>query len=248
MQHPDQFYACINKVFLPVFSGSVRPTKFHKMIKIFQDKGLLLRNYTQNIDALEFTAGIEPDKLVESHGTFRTATCVSPSCRASANMAQFWRDVADSKVPFCEKCGGLVKPDVVFFGEALPLRFYEAQPRDFPQCDLLIVAGTTLSVYPFAGLVADVPVTTPRLLFNKEPVGVWRKNCASSATTAASTTTTATTSATTTSSEPSEPSQTSDDESDDALENYRDVMELGDCDSGAVKLLTLLGWDNLLVD
>ena len=49
--------------------------------------------------------------------------------------------------------GGLVKPDIVFFGESLPKRFFECAERDFKKCDLLIIMGTSLAVYPFAGLI-----------------------------------------------------------------------------------------------
>ncbi|KAG7528007.1 hypothetical protein FFLO_06462 [Filobasidium floriforme] len=71
----------------------------------------------------------------------------------------------------CERCGGLVKPDIVFFGEGLPERFFELAVKDLPKCDLLIVVGTSLKVHPFASLVERVPRTCPRLLINREAVG-----------------------------------------------------------------------------
>jgi NAD+-dependent protein deacetylase sirtuin 2 len=69
------------------------------------------------------------------------------------------------------KHGGLVKPDIVFFGENLDERFVTCVKEDFPKCDLLIVMGTSLTVQPFASLINRVPSNTPRLLINKEKVG-----------------------------------------------------------------------------
>lgn len=114
--------------------------------------------------------------------------------------------------------------DVVFFGQGLPGRFHELQGADFRQCDLLIVAGTTLTVFPFAGLVNDVSQTTPRLLFNKDSVGVFRAN------------------------NPATSSSKEIDLSQDAdpLVNYRDVQHLGECDLGARTFCALLGWEGEL--
>ena len=58
-------------------------------------------------------------------------------------------------IPKCEECKGIVKPDIVFFGEALPDRFITLLGEDFSKCDLLIIIGTSLSVHPFAGLVTE---------------------------------------------------------------------------------------------
>jgi NAD-dependent deacetylase sirtuin 2 len=64
-----------------------------------------------------------------------------------------------------------VKPDIVFFGENLPARFFQQMVLDFPKCDLLIVMGTSLQVQPFASLVHRVHEAVPRLLINREMVG-----------------------------------------------------------------------------
>jgi NAD-dependent SIR2 family protein deacetylase len=73
--------------------------------------------------------------------------------------------VAADKVPICVACtSGVVKPDVIFFGEDLPGRFKELLESDFSECDLLIVMGTSLQVQPFSSLILRVNQTTPRLL------------------------------------------------------------------------------------
>jgi NAD-dependent SIR2 family protein deacetylase len=72
-------------------------------------------------------------------------------------------------LPFCTvNCGQTlkVKPDIVFFGESLPARFFELAAEDFPKCDLLIVMGTSLTVHPFASLVDKVGDPAPRLNLN----------------------------------------------------------------------------------
>lgn len=71
----------------------------------------------------------------------------------------------------CYKCKGLVKPDIVFFGESLPGRFFTHAEEDMPKCDLLIIMGTSLVVYPFAALQDLVGDDCPRLLINREQVG-----------------------------------------------------------------------------
>ena len=66
----------------------------------------------------------------------------------------------------CEKCNSYVKPDIIFYGEMLPNRFYTLIDSDFPQCDLLIIIGTSLMVQPFASLVELVGPNVPRLMIN----------------------------------------------------------------------------------
>ena len=71
----------------------------------------------------------------------------------------------------CPKCGGWVKPNIVFFGEQLPQRFFDEAEMDCTFCDLLICIGTSLEVYPFAGIVDAPNHSTPRLLINYDLVG-----------------------------------------------------------------------------
>ncbi|KAM4752046.1 NAD-dependent protein deacetylase sirtuin-2 isoform 2-T2 [Cyanocitta cristata] len=221
--------------------GFFKPTVCHYFMRLLQDKGLLLRCYTQNIDTLERVAGLDPELLVEAHGTFFTSHCLRPSCRQPYGLAWMrgrggsgdppeWlrgcsslccykgvtaERIFSSLVPKCEKCQGLVKPDIVFFGENLPSRFFALLESDFEKVDLLLIMGTSLQVQPFASLISRVPTNTPRLLINKEKTGQ------------------------------SDPLMSlmgfggMDFDSDKA---YRDVAWLGDCDSGCLALAELLGW------
>jgi NAD-dependent deacetylase sirtuin 2 len=123
-------------------------------------------------------------------------------------------------VPKCDACEGVVKPDVVMFGEPLPQRFFSSIKSDFPQADLLIVMGTSLAVKPFNTLIDKVSETTPRLLINRDKVGEQeesRKKAASGG------------------------FETAGFQFDDP-ENIRDVFAQGNCDDVVMKLVELMGW------
>ena len=62
---------------------------------------------------------------------------------------------------------GVIKPDVIFFGEDLPLSYHDLAPRDLLDCDLMLILGTSLEVFPVAGLVYQLPKGMPRVLMNK---------------------------------------------------------------------------------
>ncbi|NXW67314.1 SIR2 deacetylase, partial [Hirundo rustica] len=119
-KHPEPFFALAREL----YPGQFKPTVCHYFMRLLQDKGLLLRCYTQNIDTLERVAGLDPELLVEAHGTFFTSHCLRPSCRQRYDLAWMRERIFSSLIPKCEKCQGLVKPDIVFFGENLPSRFF----------------------------------------------------------------------------------------------------------------------------
>jgi NAD-dependent deacetylase sirtuin 2 len=80
-------------------------------------------------------------------------------------------EIFADNVPTCTDCNGIVKPDIVFFGENLPERFHVLPNQDFKQCDLLIIMGTSLTVMPFASLIDYVSDNCVRLLINRDKVG-----------------------------------------------------------------------------
>lgn len=163
---PRPFF-CLAKSLYP---GNYQPNYVHYFVKLLHDKGLLLRMYTQNIDGLERLAEIPASKLVEAHGTFSTASCIR--CHKSYDGEQIKRTIMKGDIPKCSspRCTGVVKPDIVFFGEDLPKRFH-SYVVDFPKCDLLVIMGTSLEVEPFAGIANSVVRSAPRLLLNREIVG-----------------------------------------------------------------------------
>lgn len=131
---------------------------------------MLLKLFTQNIDCLEREAGVPGDQIVEAHGSFATQRCIE--CKTEYSSEAMKEAVAQKQVPHCvrETCDGLVKPDIVFFGEALPEAFF--RNRSLPaKADLAIIMGTSLTVQPFASLPSFVSEDTPRVLINLERVG-----------------------------------------------------------------------------
>ncbi|XP_069328004.1 NAD-dependent protein deacetylase sirtuin-3, mitochondrial isoform X2 [Eulemur rufifrons] len=218
--NPKPFFALAKEL----YPGHCRPNLTHYFLRLLHDKGLLLRLYTQNIDGLERASGIPASKLVEAHGTFASATCTV--CRRPFPGEDFWAEVMADRVARCPDCAGVVKPDIVFFGEPLPPRFL-LHVADFPMADLLLILGTSLEVSleprvdggegclagdtaqvePFASLCEAVRSSVPRLLINRDLVGplAWRPRS-------------------------------------------RDVAQLGDVVRGVESLVELLGWTEELRD
>ena len=163
-QTPEPFYTLAHEL----YPGKYRPTIAHSFIRLVHDKGRLLKHFTQNIDCLDREAGVPGDKIVEAHGSFARQSCIE--CKAPYPYDQIKQHINDKTIPKCEGCTGLVKPEIVFFGEQLPEDFF--RNRLLPsQADLVIVMGTSLTVQPFASLPSMTKEETPRVLINKEQVG-----------------------------------------------------------------------------
>lgn len=167
--NPNPFFALAKEL----YPGNYQPNLSHYFVSLLHKKGQLLRMYTQNIDGLERLAGIPPEMLVEAHGTFATATCTV--CRRKYEGDELRPAVMKGVVPKCPTCTGVVKPDIVFFGEELPHHFLKYL-TDFPLADLLIIMGTSLEVEPFASLAGAVRSSVPRLLINRDLVGPFAWN------------------------------------------------------------------------
>ncbi|XP_017476296.1 PREDICTED: NAD-dependent protein deacetylase Sirt2-like isoform X1 [Rhagoletis zephyria] len=161
MGNPKPFFTLAKEL----YPGHYIPSPAHYFIRLLNDKNLLTRHYTQNIDCLERLAGIPEEKLVEAHGTFHTNHCVD--CNKFYTKEWLKEKIFGDILPVCEECNGIVKPDIVFFGENMPDHFYTKPLEDFADCDLLIIMGTSLEVYPFASLVANVKPNCIRVLINR---------------------------------------------------------------------------------
>ncbi|KAK3580923.1 hypothetical protein CHS0354_008213 [Potamilus streckersoni] len=169
-RNPRPFFTLAKELYP---TGKYRPNYIHYFIKLLHDRNKLLRMYTQNIDGLERWAGIPDEKLVEAHGTFSSATCTV--CGAKQKSEDVKESIFADKIPKCKirGCTGIVKPDIVFFGEDLPHQFY-CYMKDMLQTDLVLVMGTSLEVQPFAGIIDNVRYNVPRVLFNMTAVGPFR--------------------------------------------------------------------------
>lgn len=162
--NPHPFYALAKEL----YPGRHRPTITHSFVRLLETKGLLGTCFTQNIDTLERQAGVSAEKLVEAHGSFASQSCID--CKAPFDANEIRKLIQDDKIPRCGRCKGLVKPDIVFFGEALPPVFHK-KLGNLAEADLLIVIGTSLQVQPFASLTYLVPGSCPRVLINLEEAG-----------------------------------------------------------------------------
>lgn len=125
-----------------------RPNVTHDVLAELERGGSLRAVVTQNIDGLHQAAGSE--RVLEVHGSFRRARCLH--CSKVESLDDVVARVRSGRLPVCEVCGELVKPDVVLFGEMLPPVFGEAETF-MTECDLLLVLGSSLFVHPVAGLV-----------------------------------------------------------------------------------------------
>jgi NAD-dependent histone deacetylase SIR2 len=165
-ENPEPFYALAKEL----YPGKYRPTVSHVFIALLARKGLLLKLFTQNIDCLERAAGVSEDMVIEAHGSFASQRCID--CKTEYPDDLMSKAVHEGEVPHClmPECNGLVKPDIVFFGESLPEAFH-ANMNLPSEADLMIIIGTSLSVQPFASLPEMASSMAPRLLINMERVG-----------------------------------------------------------------------------
>ncbi|KAJ6601303.1 NAD-dependent deacetylase sirtuin-2 [Mycena vulgaris] len=185
IDHPEAFYTLAREL----APGRFRPTMTHSFIKLLADKGLLNVCYTQQIDCLERRAGVPPELIIEAHGSFATQGCIKckqpfpddafaahlragtiPRCSLPANLtgSPELGPVDKRDAPEDGLCHGLIKPDIVFFGQPLPKAFFDGFQHTL-DADLFLVMGTSLKVHPFASL-AEMGVC-PRVLINRDPAG-----------------------------------------------------------------------------
>lgn len=130
---------------------TAEPNAGHRAVVALERSGRLQLLVTQNIDGLHHAAGSDPDRIVEMHGSIRSARCVS--CGWSAPMSEVFDRVRAGELdPPCPACGGIVKSDTVFFGEALRPEHVERAFEAARTCDVLLAVGTTLTVTPVARL------------------------------------------------------------------------------------------------
>ncbi|MBQ5711551.1 MAG: NAD-dependent protein deacylase [Oscillospiraceae bacterium] len=143
---PAYFYRFYREKMLPL---GFEPNITHQVLARWEREGKLSAVVTQNIDGLHQKAGSQ--RVYELHGSVLRNYC--RRCRRFY-PAEFIRD--SEGIPTCQ-CGGMVKPDVVLYEERLDAQVMEDSVRAIRQADLLIVAGTSLTVYPAAGMVEYYP-------------------------------------------------------------------------------------------
>lgn len=158
--NPAPFYNFAREI----FPGQFTPSVSHRFIKELESAGRLLRNYTQNIDTLEHQTGIK--RVVECHGSFSKCTCTA--CGDQTDGMSIEEDVMAMKVARCKLCDGVIKPNIVFFGEDLGKDFHRCMTEDKHKVDLVVVIGSSLKVRPVAMIPHCVDKTVPQILINRE--------------------------------------------------------------------------------
>ena len=154
---PTLFY----QVYKNMGNLDVKPSITHKFIAYLEEIGKINLVVTQNIDMLHQKAGTK--KILECHGSYEHAHCMK--CKEYFPFAgEFERHLREGIVYKC-KCGGVVKPDIVFFGENLPTVFYEKYHNP-PEIDLLLVMGTSLSVMPSSSFALSFTNKTNSVIVN----------------------------------------------------------------------------------
>lgn len=152
---PLEFYQFYRQVF---HFTPVPPSKAHMILANMEKKGLIKTIVTQNIDNLHQQAGSR--RVIAIHGNADRYICTARGC-----SMVFDRDYVDGSpevIPYCSQCGGMLKPDVVLFGE--PIQAFTAAQESILSARVLVVIGSSLTVYPLAGFVKEFSTLTQQLI------------------------------------------------------------------------------------
>ncbi|HVN14783.1 MAG TPA: NAD-dependent deacylase [Anaerolineales bacterium] len=144
---PEKFFRWFHPLAHHIFNA--QPNAAHRALAELETNGRVKTIITQNIDLLHQKAGSQ--HVIETHGSLRTLTCTQ--CFQKVESAPYLQPFVDTgEMPRCPQCGGILKPDVILFGEQLPQKAWMEAQREARQCDLMLVAGSSLEVLPVAGL------------------------------------------------------------------------------------------------
>lgn len=144
---PERFFNWFRPLASHIYNA--KPNSAHIALAELENAGCELTVVTQNIDGLHQKAGSK--SVVEMHGTLRTLSCTD--CFKQFESDSFLKPyIKDGNIPRCLNCNGILKPDVILFGEQLPQSAWFDAQRASRQCDLMLVVGSSLEVLPVAGL------------------------------------------------------------------------------------------------
>jgi NAD-dependent deacetylase len=169
-QHPENFYNWIHPLAGKLLDA--QPNMAHYALAELEKTGKLRAVITQNFDGLHRKAGSKT--IFELHGNLKEATCIQ-CYRVKEATRIFERFVADGQVPTCE-CGGVLKPNVILFGEQLPMQEFVAAQLAVKEADLMLVVGSSLEVAPASDLPTLALKNKARLvMINHYPTYLDRK-------------------------------------------------------------------------
>ena len=155
MRWPEEFFRFYRDKML---APSAKPNKAHRALAKLEEPGKLTAVITQNIDGLHQMAGSK--KVLELHGSVHRNYCMR--CHKFHSMEEI---LHSEGVPRCS-CGGIIKPDVVLYEEGLDQQILQESVDQIRRADMLIIGGTSLTVYPAAGLL-DYYTGNRLVLINK---------------------------------------------------------------------------------
>ncbi|MFA7172762.1 MAG: NAD-dependent deacylase [Kiritimatiellia bacterium] len=147
-----------------------QPNTAHHKLAEWLKRNKKVTIITQNIDDYHQRAGSVPVHTV--HGTFITSTCTT--CNQVIQTEELSHAIERGELPCCA-CGGIYKPDITFFGEMLPEQEWSASVEAISESDLLLVIGTSLTVYPAASLPSYRAPRTPLVIINRDPTPLDRE-------------------------------------------------------------------------
>jgi len=147
-RNPAGFYQASIRLFATIARAT--PTPAHQLLVRLEKMGKMEAVVTQNVDGLHHAAG--STRVHELHGTLRTGHCTQ--CGTAHAMSRFYSEIESGrlKVPLCPSCGAPIKPDIVLFEDLLPADAWNASVAAAERCDLMLVFGSSLVVYPAAQL------------------------------------------------------------------------------------------------
>ncbi len=155
---PEKFYAYYKK---HMIYPDAKPNGAHLALAKLEKKGKLSAVITQNIDGLHQMAGSR--NVLELHGSVSRNYCTK--CGRPFTLEEI---MAAEGVPYCDACGGLVRPDVVLYGEGLPMGTFRKAEEEIERADVMIIGGTSLTVQPAASLIG-LYEGKHLILINKSP-------------------------------------------------------------------------------
>jgi len=146
-----------------------QPNPGHMAIVDLYEAGMVSGVVTQNVDGLHERSGLPDDAVAELHGSVRTSSCMECGRQWPTDTVLEWVD-AGQEDPHCPMCGGLVKTDVVMFGEAMPDAEMQKAWRFLATSDAVLVVGSTVSVWPAAEIVVRAAhLALPIVIINRGP-------------------------------------------------------------------------------
>ncbi len=147
--------------------STVEPNEGHRAIVRLHQAGRLAGVVTQNIDGLHYMSGLMDSSVAELHGNVRGSHCLDCGARWPTETVLTWVDAGEED-PHCPECSGLVKTDVVLFGEHLPADEQDKAMLFLAMADAVLAVGSTISVWPAAGIVLQaLQVSRPLVIINR---------------------------------------------------------------------------------